>query len=157
MIARQFKWAYTLLVHVLRRTILLMGTGYVSPTIAVQLLPHYGRLYLLYDTTVWTANLRPTGTAKASNKRLLCEVHAQPHGLASVPFFLELVAPEQSLAGGHLHRGGTDCAHTIQPYGLLQTAGRATAGSRDHDRVLDISPAARPGSFRARAISLHSG
>ena len=49
------------------------------------------------------------------DKRLLCEVHAQPHGLAGVPFFLELAAPEQSLAGGHLHRNGTDCAHTIHP------------------------------------------
>ena len=72
-------------------------------------------------------------------------------------FFLELVATEQSYASGDLRRGGADCAHTNQPDGLLQTAGRATVCCRDHDRVLDLSPAARPGSFRTRAISVHFG
>ena len=106
---------------------------------------------------MWLAYLRPTGTAEASNKRLFCEVHAQPHGLVGVQFFPELAAPEQSLAGGHLHRGGTDCAHTIQPYGLLQTAGRAAASSRDHGLLLDLSTAGRTGSLRARAISSYMG
>ena len=90
---------------------------------------------------MWPAHLRPTGLAEASSKRLFCEVHAQPHGLAGVPLFPELAAPEQSLAGGHLHRGGTDCAHTIRPYGILQTADRATASSRDHGLLLDLSTA----------------
>ena len=123
----------------------------------MQLHPHYGRIYLLYDTPVWPAHLRPTGTAEASSKRLFCEVHAQPHGMVGLPFILELAAPEQSPAGGHLYRGGTDCAHTIQPYRLLQTAGRVTACSREHGRLLDISTADRTGSLRARAISSHMG
>ena len=55
--------------------------------IAVQLHPHNGRVYLLYYTIGWFAYLRPTGTAEASSKRPLCAVHAQPHGLAGVPFF----------------------------------------------------------------------
>ena len=107
----------------------------------MQLHPHNGRVYLLYYTTVWSAYLRPTGTAEASSKRLLCEVHAQPHGLAGVPFFPALTAPEQSLAGGHLHRGGADCTHTIQPFRILRTAGRATASSRDHGLLLELSTA----------------
>ena len=102
---------------------------------------HNGRIYILYFTLVWLDYLRPTGTAEASGKSLLCAVHAQPHGLAGVSFLLDMATQEQSLAGGHLHRGGAVCAHTNQPFGLLQIAGRATASSRDCRQLLDLSTA----------------